>query len=134
MKNILIVDDSFNNREMLKKFLLERIFTNKAELPTLFFSEDYHSTREELKNNKFDIVLLDAHLGDLEEDEEFSYKLIPEIKTNNDKVLIIMCSSNSAWNEAGIREGANTSINKVQISHSDLFPEDKIVELKNILK
>lgn len=132
MKNILIVDDYATNREQIREFLEKTIFLEKTD--DIYFSTAYNYavTRTKLKERMFHIVMLDAHICDNAEGEQFSYKLISEIKNNNNDAIIVMCSNNTAWNVAGVEQGATTILDKSRMYYEELF-EQEITDLKNLL-
>lgn len=129
---ILIIDDSRMNQRELHEFLEERIFNTLTEKPIFSFAHNYTSTRKKLKEDVFDIVMLDGQLADDDEEQEFSYNLIPEIKQHNEKVIIVMCSSNPDWNEDGLKYGATTALDKS--GNLRRPPQGKVDTLRNFFK
>jgi DNA-binding response OmpR family regulator len=101
--NILIVDDETDIRESAKDYLSKRIECQ------LFMASDGNQTLSLLKENRFDLVLLDIRMPGLS-----GIDLIKQLRENNPQVHILVIS---AWDnedivQQAIKEGAEDFLHK----------------------
>jgi DNA-binding response OmpR family regulator len=101
--NILIVDDEDNIRESIKDYLSKRIECQ------LFLAANGEETLSLLKENCFDLILLDIRMPGLS-----GLDLIKQLRQHNPQVHILVIS---AWDnedivQQAIKEGADDFLHK----------------------
>lgn len=106
--NILIVDDTDFVHKPIEVFLKDFVFSEHeiAVHNAYNLSQAMHI----MKQNKFDLVMLDGDVGN-----GWGYEIIPDILKHNPNVKIVSSSNFDEFNFRNVDFGCHTSVNKTFI-------------------
>ena len=112
MIQILVIEDDDSTKELIVEALSKSFPLANVHGFKNFVQESFE---EIIKENKYDIITIDGYLGDWTEHPIF-YKngknLIPFIKENSPKTIIIAMSSGDDLNKEMMEVGASMTIKK----------------------
>jgi DNA-binding response OmpR family regulator len=104
--NILLIDDDYRMYEAILRDL-------DAEM---YFAATEAEAMKQIATRDFDGILMDGDLGD---GERKGFEIVKDLRVAGIKMKIIMFSSSSHYNEAGMQAGASGVFNKWSLANDE---------------